>query len=631
MATHPLVPDRTERVQPAPSGRIASAARASGDDYPPVRNQWRIRAAGVLVVLTTLLYLPWMITSLNPAARWLSWPFAVASLFSAAYAFLNVFNGWNRQVPVHRLVVPGTEPSVAVIIPTCGESVPMVLRTITSVLDQDWPIERLTIVVSDDGHDPELEAALEGMPVLYHEPQDRFAPGRDGAAKAGNLNDALAMLDRTHPETVYIETRDADDELGSTRFLREVIGQLEAEDRLAFVQTIKEAQVSAGDPFNNRESGFYRGQMLARNASNAVFPCGSGVVWRRTALRHIGEFPTWNLVEDLQSGVEALRRGWQGMYLPIVGAVGQHSPEDLPNVYKQRGTWAIDTVRLIVWRGLRGLRPRQRAHFVGMLLDYLNAFTVLVYVPAVVCAILGVIPIVDTGAAYAAHMLPLVLATEAWLLVVNSPYNDRRGHQRRPIRALWQVRIMWAGMSPVYMRATIQALLGGPNRKPTYEVTRKHDDLRWHWRHTLPQTSLLLAVACVSVYAVWRGTLPTLPVLAGAVYWGGLNIILLAGFVCRGWHGLGGAARIARRATSRSTARASERTASALPRPDADVPPRHRQSVGPVAGPSRPSSASTSGRATPTPVGSSSNVASPAPGAGAVPLGTSATLRGTVL
>ena len=88
---------------------------------------------------------------------------------------------------------------------------------------------------------------------------------------------------------------------------------------------------------------FYRGQMLARNAHNAAFPCGSGLVWHRDALLDIGGFPAWNLVEDLQSGVEALRRGWRSLYLPIVGAVGQIAPEDLPNFYKQRGTWAIDT------------------------------------------------------------------------------------------------------------------------------------------------------------------------------------------------------------------------------------------------------------------------------------------------
>ncbi len=297
------------RPDPAPSAPIAKAARAFGDDYPPLRHQWRVRAAGLLLLATTVLYLPWMLTSLNDDLRWLAWPFAAANLFSLAYGALSVFNAWRRFVPERHPLPRGAEPQVAVIIPTCGEAVPMVLRTIVSVLEQDWPRERLTVVVSDDGHDPALEAATAGLPVIYHSPPPRFAPGRDGAAKAGNLNSVVTMLDERHPEIRYIETRDADDEMGSGGFLREVIGQLEFDDRLAFVQTIKEAQVSAGDPFNNRESMFYRGQMLARNAANAVFPCGSGVVWRRSALREIGDFPTWNLVEDLQSGVEALRRG----------------------------------------------------------------------------------------------------------------------------------------------------------------------------------------------------------------------------------------------------------------------------------------------------------------------------------
>src|ERR671929_84763 len=280
------------------------------------------------------------------------------------------------------------------------------------------------------------------------------------------------------PDIRYIETRDADDEVGSDGFLRQVIGQLEADERVAFVQTIKEAQVSAGDPFNNRESMFYRGQMLARNAANAVFPCGSGVVWRRNALRDIGDFPTWNLVEDLQSGLEALKLGWRGMYLPIVGAVGQHSPEDVPNVYKQRGTWAIDTVRLMVWGQLRGLDLRQRAHFVEMLLFYLNAFTVVVYIPSIVCSLLGWTPLSSTGMGYVEHMLPLVLATEAWLLAANMPYNDRRRRQRRPIRALWQVRIMWTGMAPVYMKACVQALVDAPDRNPRYRGPPQGGDPR---------------------------------------------------------------------------------------------------------------------------------------------------------
>jgi cellulose synthase (UDP-forming) len=516
---------------------MAIAARRFGDDYPPIERQWLVRCVGIAYIATAVVYLPWLLTVLNDNLPWLSWPFLAANAFTIATTVLNIANHWSRAVPEADPLPDGEEPHVGVIVPCCGEPVAMVLRTVTSVLEQDWPRERLVIVVSDDGHDPALEQALRTWPVHYHSPPPRYAPGRDGAAKAGNLNSAARMLIDEYPEVVYIETRDCDDELGSTRFLRHTVGQLERDEPLAYVQTIKETQVSAGDPFNNREAMFYRGQMLARNAANAAFPCGSGLVWRRTALEDIGLFPTWNLVEDLHSGIEALRRGWRGCYLPIVGAMGQHSPEDVPNVYKQRGTWAIDTVRLMIYGDLRGLTVRQRLHFYELLCYYLQAFTVLVYVPAIVGALLGYVPFVASWREFVTYLLPIAFATEAWLLAINRPYNDRRKRQRHPIRELWRVRVIWSGMAPVFIKASIQAILGGPNRKPVYKVTRKHNDPRWHWGHTMPQTLALLTICFTAIYALRNATLPPLAMLIPVVYWGGLYMALFAGFVARSWYG----------------------------------------------------------------------------------------------
>ena len=381
----------------APSSPMARAARDFGDAYPPVRGHWFVRCAGIAYLVSAAIYIPWLFSALNRQLPWLAWPFLAANLFTLATTLLSIFNHWWRRVPEPHPLPRGAEPSVGIIVPCCGEPVAMILRTITSILEQDWPRDRMVIMVSDDGHDLELAAAVRAWPVLYHLPPPRSAPGRDGAAKAGNLNSAMGALVAAHPELGYIETRDCDDELGSNQFLRQAVGQLEHDTRLAFVQTIKETQVSAGDPFNNREAMFYRGQMLSRYAANATFPCGSGLVWRRSALEQIGLFPTWNLVEDLQSGVEALRRGWDSCYLPIVGAMGQHSPEDVPNVYKQRGTWAIDTVRLMLWGDLRGLNVRQRAQFYELLCYYLHSFTVLVYVPSIVGALLGYLPFTASG------------------------------------------------------------------------------------------------------------------------------------------------------------------------------------------------------------------------------------------
>jgi cellulose synthase (UDP-forming) len=545
----------------APSSPMAIAARAFGDDYPPIKRHWLLRGAALVYLISAAIYLPWLLGALNDHLPWLSWPFLVANTFTIATTLLSVFNHWWRKLPEPHPLAYGEEPPVGIIIPCCGEPVPMILRTLTSVLEQDWPREQMVIVVSDDGHDPALAEAVASRGALYHSPPPRFAPGRDGAAKAGNLNSALEMLITEHPELAYIETRDCDDELGSNGFLRQAVGQLEHDRRLAYVQTIKETQVSAGDPFNNREAMFYRGQMLARNAAGAAFPCGSGLVWRLAALEDIGLFPTWNLVEDLQSGVEALRRGWHSCYLPIVGAMGQHSPEDVPNVYKQRGTWAIDTVRLMIWGDLRGLSLRQRAQFYELLCYYLQSFTVLVYVPSIIGALLGYLPFTASGDGFLVHMLPIVLATEAWLLAINRPYNDRRRRQRHPIRDLWRVRIIWSGMAPVFIKASTQAIIGGPNRKPVYRVTRKHNDPRWHWGHTLPQTSVLLTVLFTLIYALRNGTVPRLTMLIPFVYWGGLYIALFAGFITRSWYGVASLQRALAPAMQKVGDGASEPTA----------------------------------------------------------------------
>lgn len=521
----------------APSSNLASAARRYGDRFPLLRRHGLIRLSGALVMALMAFYLPWLFTHMNLSLPWLAWPFAAANGLSALCVTLSVLNGWTTRVTPRRPLVGPDVPEVAVIIPTWGEPVPMVLRTVLSVIEQDYPRERMHVVVSDDAHNPELAAALAGSGVIYHEPPPRHAPGRDGAAKAGNLNSALKMVLARFPEVACIETRDADDEVGTEKFLRHTIGQLEFDKRLAFVQTVKETQVSAGDPFVNLDGQFYRCQMLSRNYANAVFPCGSGLLWRRQALEDIGGFPTWNLVEDLQSGVEALRRGWRGCYLTIVGAVGQHSPEDVANVFKQRGTWAIDTVRLSIWGARRGLNRRQRLHFSETLFFYLHSFTVLVYVPCTALACLGEFAIKASGLACLLHLIPYALAAEARLYVLNQPFADRRQRQRSPLRALWRLKLMWLGLAPVYMVACCKAILTGPNRKPVYKITRKSTEIRWYWRETLPHAILAAIVPLGFLVGLALGTLPPLLILVSTGYWGLVNSAALAGFIARGWAG----------------------------------------------------------------------------------------------
>jgi len=500
-----------------------------------VKNR-KLRVAGIVLVLATVWYLPWAIGHLNWRAPWLSIPFALASLMTAAMSLITSINHWHRRAPEPHPVADGEEPQVAVIIPTYGEPGRMVYKTAKSVLTQDYPHGSLYLLISDDAHRQSIRAVAQQLSheypdarITYHEPPHRNDPRRRGEAKAGNLNSALEALETYAPEISFVETRDADDLVGDEGFLRQAMGQLLSDPQVAYVQTIKEAIVSPGDPFGNLEPLFYYSAMLARNAANAVFPCGSGLVWRREALDDIGGFPTWNLVEDLQSGVEALKRGWRGVYLPVVGAVGQTAPEDVPNAMKQRGTWALDTMRLSFWGDKRGLSLRQHVQFAELGFFYLLSFAVLVFAATPVLALLfDLFPLVTTHAAYAAHFWPYAAAVELLLACLSDGL---------PYESLWRARQTWLGMAPTYARAAILALIYGPHRKPHYRVTRKQHVHQVYWRESLPQLALFTALVGASLYH-----LATHPLLAsadlGSLFWAAFFALALSRSVRNAWHGV---------------------------------------------------------------------------------------------
>lgn len=496
----------------------------------------RHRLVSVVLCLSVAWYTPWLITHANWRAAWLALPFVLANALVIVNVAISAINSWQQSTPAPVPVVVGQEPPVAVIVPTSGEPPEMVMRTARSVLEQRWPREKLYLVISDDAHSPRMRAAVRRLQrcypdtaIAYFRPPMRGTTMRQGDAKAGALNAALDHILYTRRDIAFIETRDADDLVGDRDFLRQCVGQLRADERVAFVQTVKDTRVSAGDPFSNREQLFYRAVMPARNAANAVFPCGSGLVWRAEALLDIGGFPAWNLVEDLQSGIEALRRGWRGVYLPIVGAIGQHAPEDIPNVYKQRGVWALDTVRLLVWGDLRGLTLRQRLQFFELGLFYLQSFAVLAIMLTLTASfLLDVYPLVATTADYVLRFWPFALSVELFLASLNG---------RLPYATLLNARRLWVGLAPIYARASLQAIFGGRYRKPVYRVTRKTTARGWYWRDVLPQVALFTALTLAMLVSAARTSLLR-SFDIGSAYWAVFFLLFLGSFITHAWYGL---------------------------------------------------------------------------------------------
>lgn len=505
------------------------------------------------VALATAWFVPWLIRDIDLSRPLLTLPFLAAFIYLIFQTFVSMINSWQWKAAPVQAVRQGDEPPVAVIVPTCGEPPEMVYRTAVSVLSQYWPTDSLVLVISDDAASDHMAAMSQSLghchptaTIYYHRPPTRGSARRRGDAKAGNLNSALDLLAVEHANIEYIETRDADDEVGHPSFLRWTVRVLMDDQRVAFTQTIKECRVDEGDPFNNLEQLFYRGVMLGRHAANAVFPCGSGVVWRRRALQDIGGFPSWNLVEDLQSGVEALRRGWRGAYLPIVGAKAQHSPQDLANVYKQRGTWALDTMRLLIWRSMEGMVLRQKLQFFEMALFYCQGFPMMILtVTSAVYAIQGFQPVLATPGIYMLHFIPYVISVElfVWALSTEARVKNHLAWRR-----------MWYGMMLVNMWAVAMAIAYGPHRKPTYRVTRKVDLglPQWYWQKTLPHFLIVAGIfVAVSYGAVAHGIHSILR--PDTIYWLLFNTAALGSFVPLGWYGSSPRQYILSRVRSRSS------------------------------------------------------------------------------
>lgn len=499
-------------------------------------NPWRVRIAGILALLSVLWCGPWLLLHLNVAHLWLSVPFFVALCLTMTLTVVTLVNEWQRSTPQVIPVATGSEPPVGVLIPTYGEPAWMVGRTVSSVVQQDWPVDRLVIIVSDDARSAEIASEVQrlgvqfpGSKIVYHTPPPRGGAERRGDAKAGNLNSAYDRLVQIVPEIAWVETRDADDEVADQLFLRKVVGLLEQQTGTAYVQTIKTARVSPGDPFNNLEPLFYEEMMLSRHDANAAFPCGSGLVWRRDALDDIGGFPTWSLVEDLLSGIEALKRGWHSAYLPIEGARAQHAPEDLPNVYKQRGTWALDTMRIMFWIRLDGLNRRQKLQFTQMAIYYMHSLATITFMLTISATLFtGIYPFELQGYQAAIRFWPLVISVELFLVALNG---------NRPFETVWRLREMAVGLSPLFAVACLRALFGGPDHVYSYRVTRKTDIHRWYWKEVLPQTALVTLLFGGLLYHLMSITSWS-SFDAGLVYLALLQLLPMSGFLRKSWIGV---------------------------------------------------------------------------------------------
>jgi cellulose synthase (UDP-forming) len=221
-------------------------------------------------------------------------------------------------------------------------------------------------------------------------------------------------------------------------------------------------------------------------------------------LEKIGGFSEWNLVEDLHTTYVANALGYRSIYVTQPYVLGL-APSDLRAVYKQRGTWALDTLRIFFWQhpmfNLK-LTLRQRLHYLEMCYSYLVSGIFLTAVYFINFYTLLSDDLLHVGGWwYVVFRLPALIFT----LMLFNRFSQGQLTSR-----------IWAGMWPVYAKATILALMHR-RTKPLYRVTPKIDNGVRELSLVVPQIMMIIiGYSCIVIHLAVYG--PT-QILYFSTFW----------------------------------------------------------------------------------------------------------------
>jgi cellulose synthase/poly-beta-1,6-N-acetylglucosamine synthase-like glycosyltransferase len=239
----------------------------------------------------------------------------------AVLAWVRVF----RSSPKLKLARLGEDelPHVLVQLPVCNEGL-LAVRVTEAAARMDWPKDRLTIQLLDDG-DGEAHAALarDAMAVAPEGVKlEILRRGTRTGFKAGNLAFGLK-----HSEAPYVAIFDADF-VPPLDFLRRTIPALVADPGLAFVQA-RWAHANRNANWLTRVQGllldshFAVEQEARFRAGLPISFNGTAGVWSRLAIEEGGGWTGDTLTEDLDLSMRCMMQGWRAGMIPDLTVPGE--------------------------------------------------------------------------------------------------------------------------------------------------------------------------------------------------------------------------------------------------------------------------------------------------------------------
>ncbi|MBX3566465.1 MAG: UDP-forming cellulose synthase catalytic subunit [Rhizobiaceae bacterium] len=377
---------------------------------------------------------------------------------------------------------PASYPTVDVFIPTYNEDADLLASTIAAAKGMDYPADKLTIWLLDDGGTlqkrnstklPESHAALarhEELKRLCAELDVNYLTrAKNEHAKAGNLNNGMAF---SSGELIVVF--DAD-HAPARDFLKETVGYFAEEPRLFLVQTPHfflnpdpvERNLRTFEKMPSENEMFYGVIQRGLDKWNASFFCGSAAVLSRKALETTNGFSGVSITEDCETAVELHARGWKSIYVdkPLIAGL---QPATFASFIGQRSRWAQGMMQILRFRFpplKRGLSIPQRLCYMSSTLFWLFPFPRAIFLIAPLFYLFFDLEIFTaSGGEFLAYTLSYMIVN---LMMQNYLY----GAFRWP----W-ISELYEYVQTVHLLPAVVSVILNP-RKPTFKVTAKDESI----------------------------------------------------------------------------------------------------------------------------------------------------------
>lgn len=276
---------------------------------------------------------------------WVLAPYTALSIVYLSISLATNFVGRGFDYQAHRKLIdswrPRAYPRVDIYLPICGEPLEILRNTWTHVFElvHNYP-GVATAYVLDDGDSQEARELARYFSFAY-----TVRPNRGWYKKSGNLR--YAFENTTGDLFVILDA----DFAPRPDFLAETVPYFD-DPRLGILQTPQFFRTDRRQTWVERAAGavqeiFYRSMQVTRDSLGASICVGTCAIYRRTCLAQEGGTTLIAYAEDVHTGLDARRNGWNLRYIPIALSTGI-CPEDVDTFVRQQYRWCTGSTSTLL-------------------------------------------------------------------------------------------------------------------------------------------------------------------------------------------------------------------------------------------------------------------------------------------